>query len=67
MSTVHANSAADALRRLESMILSAGESVPAALAQRLVDSAVDFVVHLGRADDGSRRVVEVLAVPRKAS
>ena len=63
MSTVHANSAPDALRRLESMILSAGEGVPAAMAQRLVATALDLVVHLGRADDGSRRVVEVLAVP----
>ena len=62
MSTVHANSAADALRRLEAMILSAGEGLPASMAERLVASAIDLVVHLERSTSGDRRVVDVVDV-----
>ena len=59
MTTVHANSATDALVRLEGMALLAGTPHAAATAQ--VDAAVDVVVHLAR--DGSRRRVDrVVAV-----
>ncbi len=62
MSTVHANSAADALRRLESMVCMAGDGVPVAMAADLVAAAIDLVVHLGRSPDGRRRVTELMAV-----
>jgi pilus assembly protein CpaF len=59
MTTVHANGAADALTRLESMALLAGTPLPAARAQ--VDAAVDLVVAMDR-DRTGRRVTEVVAL-----
>jgi len=57
--TVHANSAGEALVRLEGMALLAG--LPLAAARAQVDAAIDVVVALGR-DGGRRRVQEVVAV-----
>lgn len=55
LSTVHANSPYDAITRLETMVLTAPEGVPHALAERLVRSTVDVVVQLQRF--GNRRQV----------
>ena len=62
MSTVHANSATDALRRIESMVCMAADGVPTTMAAALVAAAVDIVVHLDRLPDGRRRVVDVASV-----
>lgn len=59
MTTVHANSAADALVRLEGMALLAGTPLAAATAQ--LDAAVDVVVHLDR-PGGRRRVARIAEV-----
>ncbi|MFZ6003594.1 MAG: CpaF family protein [Actinomycetota bacterium] len=59
LSTCHANSTADALRRLETMVLSAGLELPLAAARDLITSAVDLIVQVARLADGSRRVVAV--------
>jgi pilus assembly protein CpaF len=60
MTTVHANSAEDALVRLEGMALLAGIPVEAARAQ--VATAVDAVVSLARGPNGTRELVEIVAV-----
>lgn len=57
--TVHANSAAEALVRLEGMALLAG--LPLAAARAQVDAAIDVVVALRR-EGGRRQVVEVVEV-----
>lgn len=62
LTTVHANHARDALARLESMALMAGEGLPHEVIQRQLDSAVDLVVHLERTDDGKRVIGEVACV-----
>jgi len=62
LSTVHANSPVDALRRLENMVLMGGLDLPHSLVREQVQSAVDLVVHLSRAAVGTRRVTEVAAV-----
>jgi pilus assembly protein CpaF len=56
MSTVHANSATDALTRLEVMISLSGFYAPGSLLRRMIGSAIDIIVQLVRLDDG-RRVV----------
>lgn len=61
MSTVHANSAEDALLRLETMILMAA-SIPVAAIRQQISSGVDIIVHLGRLRDKSRRVLEIAEV-----
>jgi pilus assembly protein CpaF len=59
LSTVHANSPADALRRLETLALMAGVGLPHAAIVEQVRRGIDLVVHLQRQPDGSRRVTEI--------
>lgn len=62
MTTVHANSPGDALRRLEIMVLMAGEGLPYEAVRDHIASAVDVIVHLARRPGGSRVVSEVAVV-----
>jgi pilus assembly protein CpaF len=64
LSTVHANSARDALSRVETMVLMAGYDLPMRAIRQQVASALDLVVHLERLLDGTRRVVGVTEVQR---
>jgi pilus assembly protein CpaF len=64
LTTVHANSPEDALRRVETLALMAGVGLPHAAVREQVASAVDVVVHQARAADGSRRVECVAEVVR---
>jgi len=59
MSTVHANSATDALLRLETMILMAVD-IPIRAIRQQICSGVDIIVHLGRMRDNRRRVLEII-------
>ena len=61
MSTAHANSAADMLLRLETMILM-GVKLPIGAIRRQIASGVDLVVHLGRLRDKSRKVLEITEI-----
>ncbi len=58
ISTVHANSARDALSRLETMMLMAGITLPERALREQIASALDVIVQLTRLSDGSRKVVE---------
>jgi pilus assembly protein CpaF len=58
ISTIHANSARDALSRLETMMLMAGISLPERALREQAASALDIIVQLTRLSDGSRKVVE---------
>ncbi|HHW14020.1 MAG TPA: CpaF family protein [Firmicutes bacterium] len=60
MATIHANSARDALSRLETMVLMANVALPLAVVREQIAAAIDLVVHLERGTDGRRRVTEVL-------
>jgi pilus assembly protein CpaF len=62
LSTVHANSPGDALRRLETLALMAGVGLPHEAIAEQVRRGIDLVVHLQRQPDGSRRVTEIAAV-----
>ncbi|MGZ5325609.1 MAG: CpaF family protein [Solirubrobacterales bacterium] len=66
LSTVHANSPEDALRRLETLCLMAGVGLPHAAIRDQLARGIDLVVHLERLADGARRVVEVAEVTRAA-
>jgi pilus assembly protein CpaF len=66
LSTVHANSPADALSRLETLALMAGVGLPHAAVAEQVQRGVDLVVHLERRADGARRVTEIAEVVRAA-
>jgi pilus assembly protein CpaF len=58
ISTVHANSARDAISRLETMMLMAGINLPERALREQIASAVDLIVQLTRMSDGSRKLVE---------
>jgi pilus assembly protein CpaF len=64
MSTLHANSTADALNRLETMALMSGIEMPLTALRAQVASAIDVVVQLTRLNDGRRVLTEVAEVAR---
>jgi pilus assembly protein CpaF len=66
LTTVHANSPADALRRIETLALMAGVGLPHAAIRDQVASALDVVVHQARLPDGTRVVESVSEVVRVA-
>jgi pilus assembly protein CpaF len=66
LTTVHAGSAAEALRRIETLALMADVGLPYAAIREQVADAFDLVVCQARRPDGSRRVVEVAEVVRVA-
>ena len=59
MSTGHANSSADMLNRLETMVLM-GMDLPVSAIRQQIASGIDIIVHLGRLRDKSRRVLEIV-------
>jgi pilus assembly protein CpaF len=59
ISTGHANSAADMLTRLETMVLMQASSLPLEAIRQQIASALDIIIHLGRMRDRSRRVLEI--------
>jgi pilus assembly protein CpaF len=66
LSTCHANGPADALRRLETMVLMGEVALPLVAVREQVDAALDLVVQVARRPDGSRAVVEVAEVDADA-
>ncbi|HET7489133.1 MAG TPA: CpaF family protein [Acidimicrobiales bacterium] len=62
LATVHANSPDDALSRLETLASMSDLPIPFEALREQVNSAVDVVVQLQRAADGTRRAVEVAYV-----
>jgi len=59
LSTVHANSARDALSRLETMVLMAGMALPLRAMRDYISSALNMIVHVSRLSDGTRKIVRV--------
>jgi len=66
LSTVHAGSPEEALRRVETLALMAGLGLPHDAIREQVATALDLVVHQARLADGTRRVVAVSEVVRVA-
>lgn len=61
LSTAHANSAADMVSRLETMVLM-GMNLPLEAIRRQIASGVDILVHLGQMADRSRKVLEIMEI-----
>jgi pilus assembly protein CpaF len=62
LSTGHANTPPDMLRRLETMILMTGYELPMRAIREQIASAVDVIVHTARLRDGSRKIVSITEV-----
>jgi pilus assembly protein CpaF len=63
MATVHANSAREALIKLCTLPLLAGENISPRFVVPTVAASVDIVVQIALGGDGKRRVREIVAVP----
>jgi len=61
MTTIHANSAADAVLRLETMVLM-GADIPLQAVRRQIAQAIHIIVHLERMPDGRRMVSQISEV-----
>ncbi|HEY8799138.1 MAG TPA: CpaF family protein, partial [Candidatus Limnocylindrales bacterium] len=62
MSTIHSNSARDALSRLETMVMMASIDLPYEAVRAQIGSAVNLLVHQARMPDGRRKIVQVAEV-----
>jgi pilus assembly protein CpaF len=67
LSSVHANSPADALRRLETLALMAAIGLPHAAIREQLGRGFELVVHLDRLSDGRRVVAEIGEVVHTAA
>src|ERR1700719_27771 len=59
MTTIHANTPRDALKRLEQMVAMAGMGLPVASIRGQIASAITIVMQLQRLPDGRRRLISV--------
>ena len=66
LSTIHANGAADALARLETLVLLAGSGLPLDAVRSQVAASIDAVVFVARGAGGARRVEAVAEVGEAA-
>ena len=64
LTTLHANSPADALIRLESMVLMAGFELPVSAIRRMIGGAIEVIVQQDRLPDGRRVVTAITEMVR---
>lgn len=59
LTTVHANTARDAVSRLETLVLMAGMELPLTAIRNQIASAVDLIIQTSRLSDGSRKIISI--------
>ena len=62
LTTMHANGPADALNRLETMILMAGMEIPIPAIREYIENAIDIVIQTSRLSDGRRKITSICEV-----
>lgn len=62
ITTVHANSTDDALRRVEAMVVMAGLELPAKVIREYIVGALDIIIQVTRLTDGTRKIVAISEV-----
>lgn len=65
MATIHANSAKDAIRKLQTLPLLAGENISHHFVTPLVARSLDIVIQIAIDADGTRRVIEILQITKR--
>ena len=65
MATLHANSALEAIRKLQTLPLLAGENITQDFIAPAVARAIDLVIHVGIDEEGRRRIFEVSVVTER--
>ncbi|MCG7344224.1 CpaF family protein [Sporosarcina sp. ACRSL] len=64
LTTVHANSPADALRRVESMVIMAGMELPSTVIREYIVGALDIIIQATRLTDGTRKIISISEVQK---
>ena len=59
MTTLHANTARDTLKRLETLVLMSGMDLPLKTVREMISSTIQIVVIQSRLSDGSRRIKQI--------
>jgi pilus assembly protein CpaF len=59
LTTIHANSARDALIRLETMVALTGVDISSKFLRHYISSALDIIIHVSRLADGSRKLMSL--------
>jgi pilus assembly protein CpaF len=62
LTTLHANSPRDAIRRMETMVMMAGYDLPSRAIHEQIASAINVIIQVNRLSDGSRKVVSIAEV-----
>jgi pilus assembly protein CpaF len=62
LTTVHANSADDALRRVEAMVVMAGMELPSHIVREYIVGALDIIIQATRLTDGTRKIISISEV-----
>jgi pilus assembly protein CpaF len=62
MGTLHANSPADAIARLQALVAGEATGLPLAVVSAMIAGAVDLIVHMTRRPDGTRRLTQIVEV-----
>ncbi len=62
MSTIHSNSATEALSRLENMLLMTGHDLPPQVLKSYIGDSVNLIVHIDRMRDGHRRITQITEI-----
>ncbi|MEO0107398.1 MAG: ATPase, T2SS/T4P/T4SS family [candidate division WOR-3 bacterium] len=62
LTTIHANSPRDTLKRLETLVMMAGMDLPSRAIREQIASAIDFIVQTARLADGSRKVTHITEI-----
>lgn len=66
MATIHANSAREAVRKLQTLPLLAGENITQEFLAPAVSHAIDYVIHVGVDAQGVRRVLQLCKVNKRS-
>ena len=62
LTTMHANGPADALNRLETMVLMAGMEIPIKAIREYIENAIDIVICTSRVSDGKRKITSICEI-----
>jgi pilus assembly protein CpaF len=64
ITTVHANTPFDALRRVEGMVIMAGMDLPSHIVREYIVGALDIIVQSSRLTDGTRKITSICEIYR---
>lgn len=67
ITTVHANSPDDALRRVEAMVVMAGMELPSHIIREYIIGALDIIIQAARLTDGTRKIISVSEVIKRSN